>query len=199
MKEDKLRSLWQQAVGNAEISIQSDRLVDSLTKARRAEQLRRAYEFSDLIGGVAVMVVFIMLAVTKPELARDLFPLGTIGGILVLAAFGAFHVRSFLIRRLSPAEDSTLLQYLLVEREKLEKRIAFLSSFLWYVLFGTLGFFLFFASIFGSIEAGFIILAFLGVFVAAVLYMNSRNRKKDFVPLRDEIIDLIAQLQNGSW
>jgi len=197
MKEDILKNLWKQSIKNVEISIQPDQLFVSLTKAKNLEQLRRAYEFSDLFGGIILLFISVLMIFIKPDILDGISLQGKVGAVIIFGVFSFYHFNAFRIKRIPLPNSPALMQILFFEKEKIERRISLLSNFIWYVAIGLAGGFLLFNSFLNTVGFNILIISFLSIFGAIIFYLNKKSLQEEFMPLKSEIDERIKIIKEG--
>ena len=201
MKNDKtLKKLWQETTRGAQITIKNEQLFVSLQKASRHEKLMRAYEFSDILGGFILSLIVVLFIINKPATIMEIPILGKIGIALFAGTFLLYHYRAFKIKRVSLPKVPTWIQLVNHEKEKLDRRIVFLSNFAWYLLTGLSGLFFLFVSLNASFKGILIPAIFFISFGAILYYMVRKDLKKKYLPLRrqiDEKLQTLAETSNS--
>ena len=198
MKNDQaLKALWRGMTRGAQITVEQELLFASLQNANRLQKVMRAYEFSDIFGGLLLFFIVALLAILKPSVIAEISFTGKIGAAILVGTFLCYHFMAFRIERIPLPNEATLRQIVQYEKAKLSRRIALVSNLGKYLLVGLTGCFMLFNSIATNVKAVVAILICLLLIGALIYFLARKELREQYLPLKAEIDEKLKGLQEG--
>lgn len=196
MKLDDLRESWRQENAEAATPASREDLVAQV--CRRVERFWTTVlwrDWRETVVATAVMPVFL-----HKVWSTNSTPLVQLGAAIVVASllFIVYWLHAERLGRPNAGADAPVRDYCRTELARIDGQIRLLRSVLaWYVGPPFLGVLLMFVGQFGLSLAGFLSVALLAVVAWWLHAINQRAVRNELIPMRDEILELLDQLDES--
>ncbi|MEO0531846.1 MAG: hypothetical protein AAF266_14920 [Planctomycetota bacterium] len=193
MRFDNLGTAWREE--NAEAAAQMNRDALIARVSRRVERFRSRIVWRDwreTLVAAAVMPVFMLKAwsTNNPTLER-------VGSAVIVVGllFIIYRLHAVRLSRPKVDEDAPVREFYRAELARIEDQIKLLRSVLgWYVAPIFAGVAMSFVGQLGLTTTGLASLAFLAAIAWFLHAINQHAVRRELVPIRDEIVELLEQL-----
>lgn len=197
MTFDDLPSAWQQGPQDRPMAAE-DREAVVASVCRRVERLSGELDRRDLLETAAAVVVILFfggfLLSSQNLVAKSGAAVIVIWAIFIIVKL--YRTRS--VQKHSPV-DAPVREFCRTEVERLDRQIQLVRSVLWwYIAPCIVAVNLFFVGVAGLGIASVLYCAATLLFAAGIYVLNQRAARKSLVPVRDELANLFADLNEDS-
>lgn len=197
MKEQTVRSILQKSLDNALFNVNNEKMMRTFEKSAKEEKLMQAMSFSDLFGGMILILIILLLYLKDPSTFSIIPAAGKIGALVFGLTFVVHHVLALRIKLMKSPEAPSLLLFLSFQLNKINSRVALLRSYKWLLLIGLSGVFLLFVTISPKLLTGLISFLLLGSFGVTIHFLTQKKLKTKILPLQKETIELLRELESS--